>query len=124
MRKSNNLTVLLTTHYMEEAADADNVVIIDAGKIVANNTPNELKNMYAIDKVLVYKHDDNFLAELDKNNIKYKKTHEAIMVVVKSTLEAKDFVVKYAKHIFDFEVIKGDMDSVFLTITGKELKEY
>lgn len=124
MRKSQHLTVLLTTHYMEEAADADNVVIIDSGKIVANNTPNELKNQYAIDQVLVYAYDDKFIAELDKSSVEYSKSNDIVSVVVKSAIEARDFIVKYSKHILDFEFIKGNMDSVFLTITGKELKEY
>ena len=124
MRRLQHLTVLLTTHYMEEAADADNVVIIDSGKIVANNTPNELKNQYAIDQVLVYSYDGKFIDELEKSSIEYSKSNDVVSVIVKSAIEARDFIVKYAKHIFDFEFIKGNMDSVFLTITGKELKEY
>lgn len=124
MRVNSRLTVLLTTHYMEEAAEADNVVIIDSGKIVANDTPNNLKNKYAVDKVLLYSYDEKLIADLDKSGIKYTITHDIVSIVVASTNEAKDFIVKYAKYISDFEVIKGDMDSVFLNITGKELKEY
>lgn len=124
MREKTGLTVLLTTHYMEEAADADNVVIIDAGKIVANDTPNELKNKYAVDKIVVYGYDSKLVELLNKDEVSFEMVHDTITVVVPSTLEARDFVVKYAKYITDFEVIKGDMDSVFLNITGKELKEY
>ena len=79
---------------MEEAADADNVVIIDSGKIVANNTPNELKNQYAIDQVLVYSYDDKFIAELDKSSVEYSKSNGVVSVAVKSAVEAKDFIVK------------------------------
>ena len=43
LRKTENMTVFLTTHYMEEAADADYVVILDSGKISACGTPIELK---------------------------------------------------------------------------------
>lgn len=124
MRVNSRLTVLLTTHYMEEAAEADNVVIIDSGKIVANDTPNNLKNKYAVDEVLLYLYDKKLIEDLDKSGIKYTITHDILSIVVTSTNEAKDFIVKYAKYISDFEVIKGDMDSVFLNITGKELKEY
>ncbi|MBR7095534.1 MAG: ABC transporter ATP-binding protein, partial [Clostridia bacterium] len=54
LRKSENMTVFLTTHYMEEAAEADYVVILDSGRIVANGTPHELKNEYAGDFLYLY----------------------------------------------------------------------
>lgn len=53
-RKNENMTVFLTTHYMEEAAEADYVVIIDDGKISAEGTPLELKNIYTGDYITIY----------------------------------------------------------------------
>ena len=54
LRSQENLTVFLTTHYMEEAAEADYVVIIDSGKIVAKGTPLQLKNTYTGDFITLY----------------------------------------------------------------------
>jgi multidrug/hemolysin transport system ATP-binding protein len=54
LRKSENMTVFLTTHYMEEAAEADFIVIIDSGKIAAQGTPLELKNSYTEDYITLY----------------------------------------------------------------------
>lgn len=124
LRKSSNLTVLLTTHYMEEASEADYVVIIDGGKIVANDTPMELKNKYAYDFLKIYKYDKKLVKALDKAKIVYELNKDVIEIVVKETDEAKDLLVEYKDLISDFEVIKGNMDSVFLNVTGKKLKEY
>lgn len=57
-RKDENMTVFLTTHYMEEAAEADYVVIIDDGKISAEGTPLELKNIYTGDYITIYDVDE------------------------------------------------------------------
>ena len=54
LRKNEGRTVFLTTHYMEEAADADYVVILDSGKIVAEGTPLTLKNTYTGDFITIY----------------------------------------------------------------------
>ena len=58
LRQKTGMTVFLTTHYMEEASDADYVVIIDGGKIVAEGTPNTLKNKFANDYITIYNIDE------------------------------------------------------------------
>ena len=54
LRREKQMTVFLTTHYMEEAADADYVIIIDGGRIAAEGSPLELKNRYACDYITLY----------------------------------------------------------------------
>lgn len=123
LRKTTNLTVLLTTHYMEEASIADNVVIIDGGKIVAEGSPLTLKNKYANDYIKAYKYDNSILEILDKAKIPYKKEKNYLEILFKSTDEAKNFLVEHNNLFKDIEIVKGSMDDVFLSITGKELKE-
>ncbi len=124
LRHNKSLTVFLTTHYMEEASEADYVVIIDAGKIVATGTPNELKNNYANDFVIVYNYNEKLLKTLEKSGLKYEKKKESLEIVVPSITQAKEFLIKNAEDILDFEIIKGKMDNVFLNVTGKQLKEF
>lgn len=119
--KKDNLTVLLTTHYMEEAVNSNYVVIIDKGKIVCRGTPQELKNKYANDYLNIYKYKDELLDVLKEENVKYKKDNNKIQILFDSTTSAKDFVISYQKYIYDLEIIKGTMDDVFLNVTGKEL---
>ena len=123
LRRDDFLTVLLTTHYMEEAAEADYVVIIDGGKIVASDTPNNLKNQYAYDFVKIYNYSDGLTNRFDSDGVKYYKEGEGIVIEVKEISKAKEILTKYADSIDDFEVVKGRMDNVFLNVTGKQLKE-
>ena len=121
LRKEKKLTVLLTTHYMEEASDADFVVIIDSGKIVASDTPNNLKNLFAYDFLKIYQYDKKLLSVLKKSNFKYRIEKDFIEIEISSTQIARDFLVENKDLISDFEVVKGKMDNVFLNVTGKNL---
>ena len=117
-RKSKGMTVFLTTHYMEEAADADYVVILDSGKISAEGTPLELKNKYTGDFVTVYNADEEKIKSL---NLPYEKIRDAFRIEVKDTEAARDLIVAHPELFTDFEITKGKMDDVFLAVTGKKL---
>ncbi|MDD7398009.1 MAG: ABC transporter ATP-binding protein [Firmicutes bacterium] len=118
-RKTENMTVFLTTHYMEEAADADYVVILDSGKISAEGTPLELKNKYTGDFVTVYNVDEEKVKAL---GLSYEKIRDAFRIAVKNTVEARELVTKHNDLFCDFEITKGKMDDVFLSVTGKKLE--
>ena len=124
LRQNKNLTVFLTTHYMEEAAEADYVVIIDAGKIVAKGTPNELKNNFANDFLIVYNYTNKLLKTVEKSGLKFDVKKESLEIIVPNIKTAKEFLINNAEDILDFEIIKGKMDNVFLNVTGKQLKEF
>jgi len=119
LRKNQNMTVFLTTHYMEEAADADYVVILDSGKISAEGTPLELKNNYTGDFVTIYNVDEDKIKAL---GLPYENIRDAVRIAVKNTEEARDLIVKHPDLFTDFEITKGKMDDVFLAVTGKELE--
>lgn len=119
LRKNQNMTVFLTTHYMEEAADADYVVILDSGKISAEGTPLELKNNYTGDFVTIYNVDEDKIKAL---GLPYENIRDAVRIAVKNTEEARDLIVKHPDVFTDFEITKGKMDDVFLAVTGKKLE--
>lgn len=120
LRKTKNLTVFLTTHYMEEAADADYVVIIDKGELTASGTPLELKNKYTEDYVTVYGITEEEAKSLGES---YEKIRDAYRFSVSSTKEAVSLIIKNPEIFSDFEVTKGKMDDVFLAVTGKKINE-
>jgi multidrug/hemolysin transport system ATP-binding protein len=103
---------------MEEAADADHIVIIDKGQIVANGTPLELKNQYTGDFVSVYGINEE---EAKKLSGKYEKIRDGYRFFVKDTTEATELIIKNPELFKDYEIIKGKMDDVFLSATGKKL---
>lgn len=118
LRKSKNLTVFLTTHYMEEAADADYVVILNNGEIAARGTPLELKNAYTEDYVTVY---GIGTEDAERLGTKYEKIRDAYKLSVPSTKDAASLIARFPEIFVDFEVTKGKMDDVFLAVTGKSL---
>lgn len=119
LRKRENMTVFLTTHYMEEAADADYVIILDSGKIAASGTPLELKNTYTGDFITIYGAEDN---EIEKLGVKYEAERELFRIDVPDTAAATQLILKYPEVFRDYEITKGKMDDVFLAVTGKKLK--
>lgn len=120
LRLKEKMTVFLTTHYMDEAAEADYVVIIDAGKIVAEGTPHDLKDKHAKDYLIVYGiTEDDAL----KINDKYEKIANGFRFELDSTAQVTKIINTYPELFNDVEVVKGKMDTVFLNVTGRDLGE-
>ena len=117
LQKSTGMTVFLTTHYMEEAAEADYVVIIDHGKIAAEGTPLELKNKYTGDFITLYTSDESAVKSLGKP---YEAVADGFRIAVKNTEEATSLIVSRPELFRDYEIIKGKMDDVFIAVTGKK----
>ena len=118
LRTDEKLTVFLTTHYMEEAANADYVVILDKGSIAAEGTPFELKNKYVQDTMSIYGVTE---AQIKSLGIEYEEIRDGYRVRVKNTSEATELIVAHQELFHDYEVTKGGMDDVFLAVTGKRL---
>lgn len=118
LRKEENITVFLTTHYMEEAADADYIVILDSGKISAKGTPLELKNQYSGDYVTLYG-----VSEKQAKSLGYpvEQIRDAYRISVPNTSAATQLVINHSEIFTDYEITKGKMDDVFLAVTGKKL---
>ena len=118
LRKQEQLTVFLTTHYMEEAADADDVVILDHGKIAAEGTPLSLKNTYTADYITLYGVQEQQVQGLGRP---YEALRDGYRVAVPNTAAATELIVKHPALFRDYEITKGRMDDVFLAVTGKQL---
>lgn len=118
LRKKEHMTVFLTTHYMEEAAPADYVVVLDSGKIVAQGTPLDLKNQYAGDYISLYGVEEERVCQLGKP---YESIRDGYRVMVDNTKEATELILKFPEVFQDYEITKGGMDDVFLNVTGKKL---
>lgn len=118
LRHDTGLTVFLTTHYMEEAADADYVVILDKGQIAAEGTPLQLKNKYTGDFITLYGETEKTVKRL---NAPYEAIRDAFRISVPNTAAATELIIKYPEIFRDYEITKGKMDDVFLAVTGQRL---
>jgi ABC-2 type transport system ATP-binding protein len=124
LQKQKNITIFLTTHYMEEAEICDKVAIIDKGKIVAHDTPFNLKKKYSSTRMNIESSNMEKLTEfLNFNNIKFldKETH--ISAFVNDTAQIMEIITQNKPIITDLEISKGSLNDVFLAITGKEIRE-
>lgn len=117
LRREEGLTVFLTTHYMEEAAEADHIVILDRGRIVAQGTPLQLKNAYTADYITLYGAEE---AAVQGLNVPYEVGRGHIRLTIPTTAAATDLIVQHPHLFTDYEIIKGKMDDVFLAVTGKK----
>lgn len=121
LRAETGMTVFLTTHYMEEAGSADRVVILDNGRIAADGTPHSLKNRYSGDFIRLYLPESpayDALFAREGLDFQYHAEHYRLRVPAGG---AKAFLLAHTELLDDFEVVKGDMDDVFLSVTGKRL---
>ena len=114
LREDFKMTIFLTTHYMEEAADADYVTILDKGRIIAEGTPLELKTQYATDILHLYGVDES---EVKKLKLPYQKIHKDFQIKVKNSALVTQLIVKNPELFQDFELIKSTLDDVFLAVT-------
>ncbi len=122
LRKEDGMTVFLTTHYMEEAAKAQYISIMEDGKLVADGTPSELKAQYAQDVLKLVPEDKEELSRSlleEELSFEYRSNH--IRVVIPNSMFGLDVLNKIKGNLRSFEVIQGTMDDVFLNVTGKNL---
>lgn len=119
LRKTQELTIFLTTHYMEETANADHVVILDEGRIIADGSPSQLKSEYAKSRLIWYAPETKEnSALLDGFEYSYWADHYTLLFQGSIT----ELLYKRREKITDYEVLKGTMDDVFLKLTEKEFE--
>lgn len=122
LRTEKNMTIFLTTHYMEEVKDANKVVIIDKGNIVAMGSSEELRLNFSNDRLKMIPK-NNLFKILEDNNQAFTVINGLAVITLDNCFQGIELVNQYKDHIKDFEIIRGDMDDVFVNITGRELVE-
>lgn len=124
LQRDQGMTVFLTTHYMEEAEDADYCMVVDNGAAAAEGTPFDLKEKYAKDRLCIKPRDEKgILKLLEERKISYAKNAGLLDIKLSDTMEALPILKAAEKFLAGFTVIKGSMEDVFLEITGKEIRE-
>lgn len=124
LQKQKNITIFLTTHYMDEAEICDKVAVIDHGKIVAFDTPYNLKRKYTSSTLKIkISQPSELLKYLDENKLKYKSEDGRIVVFTSVIGEVLDIISRFKEKIEDIEINKGTLNDVFIAITGKEIRE-
>ena len=121
MQEQRDMTVFLTTHYMEEAAQADYVLVIDHGLIAAKGTPAQLKEAYASDQLRLYSSRvEEITAILREMGLNFEQRAGFVTASIPTTLQALPIVERCRDYLSGFEVLQGTMDDAFLAITGRD----
>lgn len=124
LQKERNITIFLTTHYMDEAEISQKVAIMDAGKIVAMDTPYKLKKQYTKDIANISTQDGEALETLlDEMGYHYKKKTGHYAIEVSELSKFLDILDVHKSKIKDLEIKKGTLNDVFLEITGKDIRK-
>jgi ABC-2 type transport system ATP-binding protein len=123
LQKRKNITVFLTTHYLEEAEICDQVAIIDHGKIVAHDTPYNLKKRHTSTTTRIRMSDlDALLAYCSEHALRAVREDGGVSIASPDIGAAMELVSVFKASIEDIEIRKGTLDDVFLSLTGKEIR--
>lgn len=124
LQKEKDITIFLTTHYIEEAEVCDRVAIMDNGKIVVNDTPQALKGKYTKTRSRL-RVKDNRKAEiiLLQQEVSYAKKNGDFHIEVRDMANFIELIQLLKEDILDVEIMKGTLNDVFLEITGKQIRE-
>ena len=122
LQEEKKVTVFLTTHYMEEAAEADDVAIIDEGRIVAQGSPAQLRIKYSTDMLKIMpKSIESYKEYLEKEKYEFENDRGVLIIPVENSIKALDILKKTESMVENFEVVRGNMDDVFLNIAGHRI---
>ncbi len=116
LQKEQGLTIFLTTHYLEEAENADQMYILENGNVLAKGSASDIKAKYAPSKLTVKMKDNK--SPLHSKTLKDNKFELDAL----DSSQAIDFLTKNKNQIVDFEYHKGSINDAFIKITGKELQ--
>lgn len=124
LQKEKNITIFLTTHYMDEAEICDKVAVMDHGKIIAHDTPFKLKKQYTKDRAYITTKNHTSLEQFfDFRKINYTRKEKFYLVDVGEMSEFLHVLSECRNDISDIEIRKGTLNDVFLEITGREIRE-
>ena len=124
LKESTHMTIILTTHYMEEVNLADHVIILDQGMIKAEGSAEALRKNHAGYVLKFVPNDKNIVKTLKANNFTLRKHYNTYQILLKDGYEGLEILKQYRTSLGDFEILKGTMDDVFLNITGRNLRDW
>lgn len=122
LRQERKLTIILTTHYLEEAETADFIYIIDQGKIIAADTMQQLKKQHAQNVLTLYTTMPQNILSLVKASWTTTSEKGQLRITIPDISEVLPFLNLVNQWISHFEFRKGTMDDIFLSLTGKEIR--
>jgi multidrug/hemolysin transport system ATP-binding protein len=121
LRKQENVTILLTTHYLEETNASDNIIVLKEGLIQIIGTPSEIKETYSQNILIIRPTNlDELQDRLKKQNISFEINNEAVIIPIQNTKDSIPIINLSQDLIESYEVKQGSMDEAFMSVLHKE----
>lgn len=123
LQQKENMTVVLTTHYLNEADDADKIYIVDHGQVIAQGSANQIKERYARNVLRILTLDSEDLKATLPTSCEWEhgKDNE-FFFYPETTKEALALLSQLGSYIEQFEFQPGTMDDAFMALTGREVR--
>ena len=123
LQKDEGMTIILTTHYLDEADEADQLYIIDHGEVIAQGSAAEIKSEYASNILKIRFKEMKGLEKLLQTGMTVKEENELeYLFYPRTSLEAIEYLAKVREEIDSFEFRPGTMDDAFIALTGREVR--
>ncbi|MEE8824925.1 daunorubicin/doxorubicin resistance ATP-binding protein DrrA [Lentilactobacillus sunkii] len=122
LQEARHLTIILTTHYLEEADHSDEVYIIDHGSVIAEGSADEIKTSYSKNKLIIYTNHSQAVLDLIPAATVPQQTNDGITCWPSDSAQALDILTMLKAQITNFEYRSGTMNDAFLKLTGREMR--
>ncbi|MCD1276274.1 ATP-binding cassette domain-containing protein [Streptococcus sinensis] len=123
LQQKENMTVVLTTHYLNEADDADKIYIVDHGQVIVQGSANQIKERYARNVLRILTQDSEDLKAALPTSCEWEQGKEnEFFFYPETTKEALALLSQISSYIEQFEFQSGTMDDAFMALTGREVR--
>lgn len=123
LQQKENMTVVLTTHYLNEADDADKIYIVDHGQVIAQGSADQIKERYARNVLRILTSDSEDLKAALPTSCEWEQGKEnEFFFYPETTKEALALLSQISSYIEQFEFQSGTMDDAFMALTGREVR--
>ncbi|RSJ20841.1 ABC transporter ATP-binding protein [Streptococcus intermedius] len=123
LQMKEKMTVILTTHYLDEADDADMIYIVDYGQVIAKGSADQIKEQYAQNFLKVFVTNSADFKEIMEGNISFEEVRpNEFLIHPETTGMALGLLTRGRSFIRQFEFRPGTMDDAFMALTGREVR--
>ena len=123
IQKEEQMTIVLTTHYLNETDDADKIYIVDHGQVIAQGSADQIKGNYARNVLRILSQDATGLEKSLPRGYAWEQVKEGEFILhPKTTQEALTLLAQAGPYIEQFEFQVGTMDDAFMALTGREVR--
>ena len=123
LQREEGMTVVLTTHYLDEADEADQIYIVDHGKVIAQGSALDIKSQYATNILKIRFKERQQIESLKSSGMSVEQQSQLEYVLrPESEREAIDYLVQVRDKLAHFEFRPGTMDDAFIALTGREVR--